>query len=64
MNEENKRDLNNQEDVNPGTQFDKLVNDEHDGQVPGTNGTGSNTPVSRQESLIIKDERLEDEEDS
>lgn len=61
MNEENTKDLHNQDDVKPGSELEKLVNDEHDGHAPVTKGTGANNAVPREDSLIIKDEDVEDE---
>ena len=55
MSEENNGELHNQKDVNPGSELDKLVKEQGDGQLPLTNGTGANNPVPREESLIIVD---------
>ena len=63
MNEQNKGDLHNQDDVNPGSQLEKMVNEENVDQQPRTDGTGSNKPVPREESLIINEEDKEAEED-
>jgi hypothetical protein len=63
MDEENKGDLHNQEDVNPGSELGKLVDENDEEQLPLTNGTGSNNPVPREGSLIIRDES-EDIDDS
>lgn len=52
--------LHNQDDVNPSTQLDKLVEQDED-QLPETNGTGSNRPLPTSDSVIIKDEGKEDE---
>jgi len=49
----------NQEDVNPTTQQDKILNIKEDGNidepVPVTNGTGSNHPVSTPGTVIVKE---------
>ncbi len=50
------KDLKNQEDVNPTTQLDKLVENTEDENLPDTNGTGSNRPVPTSGSVIIKDD--------
>ena len=63
MNEQNHGELHNQEDVNPGSELEKMVNGDAEEQLPSTNGTGSNNPVPRQESLIITDESAEEESD-
>jgi hypothetical protein len=49
----------NQEDVNPSTQQDKIqdiLENKLDEPIPNTNGTGSNRPVPREDSLIIKED--------
>jgi len=50
------KDLKNQEDVNPTTQLDKLVENTEDENLPDTNGTGANRPVPTSGSVIIKDD--------
>jgi len=47
--------LHNQDDVNPTSQLDKLVQKEED-ELPETNGTGSNRPLPTAESVIIKED--------
>jgi len=46
----------NQEDVNPTSQQDKIANKTDEEAVPVTNGTGSNNPVPTSGTLIIKSE--------
>lgn len=67
MNEQSNGELHNQDDVNPGTELDKLLNEESSEQQPLIKGTGSNNPVPTEGSVIIDEnltERLEDEPDS
>ncbi len=61
--EENIGDLKNQEDVNPTSQLDKIVKEEHEQSVPITNGTGSNKPVPTSGSVVIKKEGEANEEE-
>jgi len=53
----------NQEDVNPTSQQDKIANETDQEAVPVTNGTGSNNPVPTSGTLIIKSEDGEGEEE-
>ncbi|WP_432712736.1 hypothetical protein [Pedobacter sp.] len=57
--------LKNQDDVNPSSQFDKIVGQQEDESLPVTNGTGANNPVPTSGTLIIKsdDEQPEKSED-
>ena len=60
---ENEIQPQNQEDVNPSTQQDKIqkiLEGEVDEPIPETNGTGGNRPVNNGESLRIEKEE-EDE---
>lgn len=59
METQSNNSLHNQEDVNPSTQLDKLVNEED--QLPQTNGTGANRPVPTTGSVVIKEEDKESE---
>lgn len=52
--EEEKNTQQNQEDVNPTSQFDKLVQEDTEEDLPDTKGTGSNREVFNAGSLIIK----------
>jgi hypothetical protein len=54
MENQDKSKLHNQEDVNPTSQLDKIVEKKSD-ELPETTGTGSNRPVATDESVIIKD---------
>jgi len=49
----------NQEDVNPTTQQDKILQIKEDGNsnepVPVTNGTGSNRPIPTSGTVIVKE---------
>ena len=49
----------NQEDVNPTTQQDKILqikeNENSEAPIPNTNGTGSNHPVSTSGTVIVKE---------
>lgn len=54
--EEEKNAQQNQEDVNPTSQFDKLVTDSTEQPLPDTKGTGSNREVFNGSSLIIKND--------
>lgn len=47
--------LHNQEDVNPTTQLDQLVEEEQSENLPDTNGTGSNRAVYNAGTVIIKE---------
>jgi len=61
--EEEKNAQQNQEDVNPTSQFDKLVKEQAEEALPDTTGTGSNREVFNGSSLIIKkDEESADQE--
>lgn len=51
--EQNKNKQQNQEDVNPSSQFDKLVKDTRAESLPETGGTGGNREVFTESSLII-----------
>lgn len=53
----------NQEDVNPTSQQDKIANETDQEAVPITNGTGSNNPVPTSGTLIIKPEDEEGEKE-
>jgi hypothetical protein len=54
MENQDRSKLHNQEDVNPTSQLDKIVEKKSD-ELPETTGTGSNRPVATDESVIIKD---------
>jgi hypothetical protein len=54
MENQDKSKLHNQEDVNPTSQLDKIVEKKSD-DLPETTGTGSNRPVATDDSVIIKD---------
>ncbi|WP_256007014.1 hypothetical protein [Pedobacter deserti] len=54
--------LQNQDDVNPTTQLDKILVEGSDEAVD-TNGTGSNRPVPTSDSVVIKDESSDDDHD-
>ena len=54
----------NQDDVNPGSGLEQLVNQDDSENLPETNGTGSNRPVPTTGTVIIKDEDNDNEEDS
>jgi hypothetical protein len=54
MENQDKSKLHNQDDVNPTSQLDKIVEKKAD-ELPETTGTGSNRPVATDESVIIKD---------
>jgi len=54
----------NQDDVNPGSGLEQLVNQDDSENLPETNGTGSNRPVSTTGTVIIKDEDNDNEEES
>jgi hypothetical protein len=54
--------LHNQDDVNPTTELDKLVNEDKPGDVPETNGTGANRPVPTAGTVIIKEESGKDQD--
>ena len=54
----------NQDDVNPGSRLEHLVNQDDSENLPETNGTGSNRPVPTTGTVIIKDEDNDNEEDS
>jgi len=54
----------NQDDVNPGSRLEQLVNQDDSENLPETNGTGSNRPVPTTGTVIIKDEDNDNEEDS
>lgn len=60
MEEQKNNNLQNQEDVNPTTQLDQIVNDPDQENLPETNGTGSNRPVPTDGTVIIKEEKEED----
>ena len=62
IDEENIGDLKNQEDVNPTSQQDKIVNEKDEEAIPNTNGTGSNHPIPTSGSLVIKKDK-DDEAD-
>ncbi len=61
MEDQNKNNLHNQDDVNPTTQLDQIVNDDGQDNLPETNGTGSNRPVPTSGTVIVKEGA--DEED-
>lgn len=50
--------LKNQEDVNPGTELDKIVDTKE--ELPETNGTGANRPVETSGTVVIRDDAAED----
>ena len=54
----------NQDDVNPGSGLEQLVNQDDSENLPETNGTGSNRPVPTTGTVIIKDEDNDNEEES
>ncbi|TDQ11392.1 hypothetical protein [Pedobacter metabolipauper] len=62
MENQDKNNLHNQEDVNPGSALDKLVKDTDADDLPDTNGTGSNRPVPTSGSVIITDSDADDVE--
>jgi len=47
--------LNNQEDVNPGTELDKIINDDEPETNVKTSGTGANNPVPTPGTVVIKE---------
>ena len=47
--------LNNQEDVNPGTELEKLITDEEPETNVKTGGTGANNPVPTPGTIVIKE---------
>jgi len=49
-------DLHNQEDVNPGSELDKVVIDQETEATPKTDGTGGNRPVQTESTVIIKED--------
>lgn len=61
--EEEKKAQQNQEDVNPTSQFDKLVTDSTEQPLPDTTGTGANREVFNGSSLIIKKDEEADEQE-
>lgn len=64
MENQSTKDLHNQDDVNPGSQLDKIVGDEEIDNLPKTDGTGGNRPVQTENTVIIKDDTEEEEEDN
>ena len=62
MEEKNSDKLHNQEDVNPTSQLDKLVQDGSSEDLPDTTGTGSNRPVPTSGTLIIEKDTDEDQD--
>ncbi|WP_432710901.1 hypothetical protein [Pedobacter sp.] len=56
MEEQDKDNRQNQEDVIPGSALDKIVDDPEKGNLPKTNGTGANNPVPTDGSVVIKKE--------
>jgi len=64
MEEQETNKQHNQDDVNPGSRLEQLVNQEDSENLPETNGTGSNRPVPTTGTVIIKDEDNDNEEDS
>lgn len=56
MEEQDNAKLHNQDDVNPTTQLDHLVDENDKEKLPDTNGTGSNRPVQTEGTVIIKEE--------
>jgi len=54
----------NQDDVNPGSGLEQLINQDDAENLPETNGTGSNRPVPTTGTVIIKDEDNDNEDDS
>jgi hypothetical protein len=63
MENQSTKDLHNQDDVNPGSQLDKIVGEEEQDTLPNTNGTGGNRPVQTENTVIITDDSIEEEED-
>ncbi len=49
----------NQQDVNPGSQLDIILNDTDQPSMPETNGTGSNKSVPTTGSVIIESKEEE-----
>lgn len=61
MEEQDNAKLHNQDDVNPTTQLDQLVNKSEEEKLPDTNGTGSNRPVQTEGTVVIKKEGSSEE---
>jgi hypothetical protein len=53
------KDLHNQQDVNPGSELDKVVIDKESDNTPKTEGTGGNRPVQTEGTVIIKEDSEE-----
>jgi len=64
MEEQESDKLHNQEDVNPTTQLDKLVKNKDFADLPETNGTGANRPVSTEGTVIISKDTDDDQPDN
>ncbi|MES2457393.1 MAG: hypothetical protein V4594_17685 [Bacteroidota bacterium] len=60
MEAHNLEDLKNQEDVKPSEALEKIIVSDDNEQAPQTTGTGGNSAVPREDSLIIES----DSEDS
>lgn len=56
MQEEKTGDLHNQEDVNPTSQLDKLVDNTEKVKNVKTNGTGANRPVPTVGTVNIRED--------
>ncbi|RZM29609.1 MAG: hypothetical protein EOO88_04255 [Pedobacter sp.] len=52
---DNIESLNNQEDVNPGSELDKLVNDDEPDTNVKTSGTGGNNAIPAPGTVVIKE---------
>lgn len=59
MENQDKNQLNNQENVAPGAELDKSVTDPEN--LPDTGGTGGNRPVYTSGTVIIKDQEGDEE---
>ena len=62
MEESQTGELHNQEDVNPSSQLDKLVDDTEEVKNVKTNGTGGNRPVPTAGTITIKTDEDEEEQ--
>jgi hypothetical protein len=60
MENQSNTELHNQEDVNPGSQLDKIIREEKLDNSLNTNGTGSNRPVETESTVIIKEDNDEE----
>jgi hypothetical protein len=64
MENQDSEKLKNQGDVRPSEALENLVKDKDNENPPKTTGTGSNNPVPREESLVIKKEDRDEDADS